>query len=83
MGDQIAFALDPAASEFYENGEYDLAGEGEALPGGDGRLLRGAVRRVSYTEHRGWPRGGRLGWVGHDHREAGRQGCSSLATTSL
>src|SRR5215218_2754943 len=25
------FALDPAASEFYENGEYDLAGEGKKL----------------------------------------------------
>src|SRR5215216_5388705 len=31
LGDQIAFALDPAASEFYENGEYDLAGEGKKL----------------------------------------------------
>jgi enolase len=30
-GDQMAFALDPAASEFYENGEYDLAGEGKKL----------------------------------------------------
>src|SRR5918994_1976024 len=31
LGDQIAFALDPAASEFHENGEYDLAGEGKKL----------------------------------------------------
>ena len=31
LGDQIAFALDPAASEFYGNGEYDLAGEGKRL----------------------------------------------------
>src|SRR5829696_4288718 len=31
LGEQIAFALDPAASEFYENGEYDLAGEGKKL----------------------------------------------------
>src|SRR5918997_362605 len=31
LGDQMAFALDPAASEFYENGEYDLAGEGKKL----------------------------------------------------
>jgi enolase len=28
LGDQIAFALDPAASEFYEEGSYNLAGEG-------------------------------------------------------
>src|SRR5215216_2623731 len=31
IGDQIAFALDPAASEFYEGGAYDLAGEGQTL----------------------------------------------------
>jgi enolase len=31
LGDQIAFALDPAASEFYEGGSYDLAGEGKNL----------------------------------------------------
>ena len=31
LGDQIAFALDPAASEFYENGTYNLAGEGKTL----------------------------------------------------
>ena len=31
LGDQIAFALDPAASEFYENGSYNLAGEGKSL----------------------------------------------------
>jgi len=31
LGDQIVLALDPAASEFYENGEYNLAGEGKKL----------------------------------------------------
>lgn len=31
LGDQVAFALDPAASEFYENGTYNLAGEGKSL----------------------------------------------------
>ena len=31
LGDQIVFALDPAASEFYENGRYELSGEGESL----------------------------------------------------
>ena len=31
LGDQVAFALDPAASEFYENGRYELAGEGKSL----------------------------------------------------
>ncbi|HEU4493160.1 MAG TPA: phosphopyruvate hydratase [Rubrobacteraceae bacterium] len=31
LGDQIGFALDPAASEFYEGGSYDLQGEGKKL----------------------------------------------------
>jgi enolase len=30
-GDQIALALDAAASEFYSNGQYDLKGEGKVL----------------------------------------------------
>jgi enolase len=35
LGDQIGFALDPAASEFYKDGQYDLAGEGRKLSSGD------------------------------------------------
>jgi len=31
LGDQVAFALDPAASEFHENGFYELSGEGRTL----------------------------------------------------
>ena len=31
MGDQVAFALDPAASEFYKDGTYELSGEGKSL----------------------------------------------------
>lgn len=31
LGDQIGFALDPAASEFYEDGSYNLSGEGKTL----------------------------------------------------
>ena len=31
LGDQVGFALDPAASEFYENGTYELSGEGKSL----------------------------------------------------
>ena len=30
-GEQIAIALDPAASEFYEKGRYELSGEGKSL----------------------------------------------------
>ncbi|MEW6637067.1 MAG: phosphopyruvate hydratase [Actinomycetota bacterium] len=31
LGEQICFALDPAASEFYEGGTYNLSGEGKRL----------------------------------------------------
>ena len=31
LGEQVAFALDPAASEFYEDGTYELSGEGKSL----------------------------------------------------
>ena len=31
LGDQVGFALDPAASEFHENGTYELSGEGKSL----------------------------------------------------
>ncbi|MBN2405025.1 MAG: phosphopyruvate hydratase [Coriobacteriia bacterium] len=31
LGDQIMFALDPAATEFYKDGKYILAGEGREL----------------------------------------------------
>jgi enolase len=30
-GEQVVFALDPAASEFYREGRYELAGEGKTL----------------------------------------------------
>jgi enolase len=31
LGDEVVFALDPAASELYENGLYELSGEGKSL----------------------------------------------------
>ena len=34
-GDQIAIALDPASSEFFEDGSYVLSGEGRTLSGGE------------------------------------------------
>jgi enolase len=33
LGDQISFALDPAASEFYRNDSYELTGEDRSLSG--------------------------------------------------
>ena len=34
LGDQVVFALDPAASEFYRGGRYELSGEGKSLDAG-------------------------------------------------
>jgi enolase len=31
LGDQVVFALDPAASEFHRGGKYELSGEGRSL----------------------------------------------------
>ncbi len=31
VGDDVVFALDPAASEFFENGRYEMKGEGKSL----------------------------------------------------
>jgi enolase len=31
LGEQVVFALDPAASEFYRDGRYQLSGEGKTL----------------------------------------------------
>jgi enolase len=31
LGEQVVFALDPAASEFYREGRYELSGEGKSL----------------------------------------------------
>ncbi|MGH6903802.1 MAG: phosphopyruvate hydratase, partial [Geminicoccaceae bacterium] len=31
LGEQVVFALDPAASEFHQGGRYELAGEGKTL----------------------------------------------------
>ena len=34
LGEQVVFALDPAASEFHRGGRYELAGEGRSLDAG-------------------------------------------------
>ncbi|MST31316.1 phosphopyruvate hydratase [Acidimicrobiaceae bacterium USS-CC1] len=45
-GDDIAIALDVAASELYRDGRYELAGEGRSLPAGElAALLAGLVER--------------------------------------
>ncbi|HET9070652.1 MAG TPA: phosphopyruvate hydratase [Acidimicrobiales bacterium] len=45
-GDDIAIALDVAASELFRDGRYELAGEGRSLPAGElAALLAGLVER--------------------------------------
>jgi enolase len=35
LGDNVLLALDPAASEFFKNGRYEIAGEGKSLTPGE------------------------------------------------
>ena len=59
-GEQIALALDPAASEFFKDGAYVLEGEGgrRLAAGRDGRVLRGpgATATRSSASRTAWPR---------------------------
>ncbi len=45
-GKDISLAMDPAASEFFEDGEYVLDGK-RLDPGSDGRVLRGSAEGLS------------------------------------
>jgi len=80
-GEQIAIALDPAASEFYENGRYQLAGEGKSLGSDEmvefwadwaGRYPIVSIEDgLAEQDWEGWARltqrlGGRLQLVGDD-----------------
>ena len=72
LGDQVVFALDPAASEFHRDGRYELAGEGRTLDA-DGmvQILRGAVRALPDPLDRGRHGRGRLGRLaGADRRRS-------------
>ena len=76
-GEQIAIALDPASTEFFEDGSYVLAGEGRTLtPGGDGRRVRAPVRRLPDPLDRGRHGRGGLGRLGADHPAARRHGAA-------
>ena len=82
-GEDIAIALDPAASELYRDGAYHLEGEGQgALVGGAGRLLGGDGRSLPDRVHRGRHGRGRLGRLGRAHRRRSAAASSSWATTS-
>jgi enolase len=64
-GDDIAIALDPAASEFFENGKYVLAGEGKTLDA-DGMISywEGLVADYPIVSiEDGLAEGDRKGWI--------------------
>ena len=65
-GEDVTFALDCAATEFYRGGKYEMEGEGKSLDSaGDGRLPGGpAGPFLPHRLHRGWLRRGRLGRLG-------------------
>ena len=82
-GADVAIALDPATSELFEDGAYDLEHEGRVAElGGAGRLLgaRSAIairRRLDRGRH---GRGG-LGRLEAPDRARSATACSSSATT--
>ncbi|MFT4078163.1 phosphopyruvate hydratase, partial [Rhodomicrobium sp.] len=80
-GDDIAIALDPASTEFYKNGKYELAGEGKSLDSGQiVALYRDLVSRypiisiedgMAEDDWEGWKAltaeiGGKVNLVGDD-----------------
>ena len=82
-GDEIAIAMDPATSEFYKDGRYELAGEGRTLSSAEMvDYWVDLVGRYPIVSHRGRDGRGRLGRVGRAHRRPGRPGPAGRATTS-
>jgi enolase len=69
-GTQIALGLDCAASEFYKDGKYVLAG------GAIHQLAGNLVRQVSDHFDRRCDGGKRLGWLGHADQGAGQEGAT-------
>jgi hypothetical protein len=52
-GHDVFLGIDAAASEFYENGVYDLKGEGKNIIRRAGLVLRGVGQEISRYQHRG------------------------------
>ena len=82
-GTDIALALDPAASEFFEDGKYVYKGEGKTPhERGAGRLSGQALRRLSDRLDRGRHGRAGLGRLEAPHRRRSARAASSSATTS-
>ena len=76
-GEEIALALDPAATEFYVDGTYELRGEGRSLSSADMvGYFADAVRSLSDRVHRRRHGRRRLGRLGRAHQGARRAGAA-------
>ena len=72
IGEDITFALDPASTEFFKDGQYHLEGEGKVLDSERHRpLLRRPLRPLSDRLDRGRLFRGRLGNLEAADRHAG------------
>ncbi len=82
-GEEIAIAMDPAASELYRDGSLPAGRRGaEPLLGRDGRILGRPGRPLPDRLARGRDGRGRLGRLGRAHRRARDPGSSWSGTTS-
>ena len=78
-GEDLALALDPAATEFFDEkkGVYVVGQRGSrAVAGRDGRVLRRPVQAVSHRECRGWHGRRRLAGLGGHHSDDRGQGAA-------
>ena len=76
-GDEIALALDPAATEFYDDGAYELRGEGRSLSSAEMvGYLADALRPLPDRLDRRRHGRGRLGRLGRAHQGARRPGAA-------
>ena len=74
-GEDLAIALDPATSEIFDDGRYDLEHEGrDAVARRDGRLLGRRLRALPDPLDRGRHGRGGLGRLEGPHAAARRQG---------
>ena len=73
-GEDVVLALDCAATEFFKDGKYEMAGEGKSLDAGDmAKYLAGLVVALPDRLHRGRHGRGRLGRLEAADRRARRQ----------
>ena len=76
-GQEVFLALDPACTELYENGQYNLNKEGRTLTSEEMVELLGRLGApVPHHLHRGRPGRGRLGGLGHAHPGDRRPGAA-------